>query len=137
VHPNKGGYVYVYDRDVSEPPLKIANVWHLGETSNFIDGVDPKTGKLIGRHDVTIGKHDNVCPAVDGAISWNTGAYSPDTGLYYKIGQEWCQNMEAQHLPKPADFSGQMYMSATYTAVPAKGRDAAGRTQRLMVSRQV
>ena len=125
VHPNKGGYVYVYNRDVSEPPLKIENVWHLGETSNFIDGVDPHTGKLVGRHDVTIGKHDNVCPAVDGAISWNTGAYSPDTGLYYKIGQEWCQNMEAQHLPKPADFSGQMYMSATYTAVPAKGRDSA------------
>ncbi len=33
--------------------------------------------------------------------------------------------MEAQHLPKPADFSGQMYMSATYTSVPAQGHDAA------------
>lgn len=125
VHPNKGGYVYVYNRDVSEPPLKIENVWHLGETSNFIEGVDPHTGKLIGRHDVTIGKHDNVCPAVDGAITWSNGSYSPDTGLYYKAGQEWCQNMEAQHLPKPADYSGQMYMSATYTPIPAKGHDAA------------
>ena len=37
VHPNKGGYVYVYNRDIGEPPLKIENVWHLGETSNFID----------------------------------------------------------------------------------------------------
>ena len=66
---------------------------------------------------MSIGKNDNVCPAVDGAISWNNGSYSPDTGLYYKAGQEWCQNMEAQHLPKPADFSGQMYMSATYDRV--------------------
>ena len=124
-HPNKGGYVYVYNRDPSNSPLKIENVWHLGETSNFVTGVDPHTGQLQGRHDVTIGKNNNVCPAVDGAISWNNGTYSPDTGLYYKAGQEWCQNMEAQHLPKPADFSGQMYMSATYTPVPAQGHDAA------------
>jgi alcohol dehydrogenase (cytochrome c) len=125
VHPNKGGYVYVYNRDIGEPPLKIENVWHLGETSNFISGVDPHTGQLQGRHDITIGKHENVCPAVDGAISWNTGAYNPDTGFYYKIGQEWCQNMEAQRLPKPADFSGQLYMSATYNAIPPPGHDAA------------
>ena len=125
VHPNKGGYVYVYNRDIGEGSLKIENVWHLGETSNFVKGVDPHTGQLIGRQDITIGKHDNVCPAVDGAISWNTGSYSPDTGLYYKIGQEWCQDMEAQSLPKPADYSGQMYMSATYHPVPAHGHSNA------------
>jgi alcohol dehydrogenase (cytochrome c) len=124
-HPNKGGYVYVYNRDPSNSPLKIENVWHLGETSNFVTGVDPHTGQLQGRRDVTIGKNDNVCPAVDGAITWSNGTYNPETGLYYKAGQEWCQNMEAQHLPKPADFSGQMYMSATYTSVPAQGHDAA------------
>jgi alcohol dehydrogenase (cytochrome c) len=125
VHPNKGGYVYVYNRDVSEPPLKIENVWHLGETSNFVSGVDPHTGKLMDRHDITIGKHDNVCPAVDGAISWNSGSYDPETKLYYKVGQEWCQDMEAQSLPKPADYSGQMYMSATYHPVPPPGHSQA------------
>ena len=125
VHPNKGGYVYVYNRDIGEPPLKIENVWHLGETSNFIDGVDPHTGQLIGRHDITIGKHDNICPAIDGAISWNSGSYNPDTGLYYKIGQEWCQNMEAQKLPNPGDYSGKDYISASFTPVPAHGHDAA------------
>jgi PQQ-dependent dehydrogenase (methanol/ethanol family) len=125
VHPNKGGYVYVYNRDIGEPPLKIENVWHLGETSNFVTGVDPHTGQLQGRHDVTIGKNDNVCPAVDGAISWNSGSYNPGTGLYYKVGQEWCQNMVAQSLPKPADYSGQMYMSATYDSIPPPGHDAA------------
>lgn len=125
VHPNKGGYVYVYNRDIGEPPLKIENVWHLGETSNFVSGVDPHTGQLQNRHDITIGKHENVCPAVDGAISWNSGSYSPDTGLYYKIGQEWCQNMEAQSLPKPADYSGQLYMSATYNPIPPPGHSAA------------
>jgi len=125
VHPNKGGYVYVYNRDPSSVPLKIENVWHLGETSNFIDGVDPHTGQLIGRHDISIGKHNNVCPAIDGAISWNSGSYNPDTGLYYKVGQEWCQNMEALRLPEPGDFSGKDYISATYSPVPAQGHDAA------------
>ena len=47
VHPNKGGYVYVYNRDVSSVPLKIENVWQLGKTANFVKGVDPKTGELI------------------------------------------------------------------------------------------
>ena len=125
VHPNKGGYVYVYNRDPANTPLKIENVWHLGETSNFVTGVDPHTGQLLGRHDVTIGVNNNVCPAVDGAITWSSGSYSPDTGFYYKAGQEWCQNMEAQHLPKPKDYSGQMYMSATYTSIPPPGHDAA------------
>ena len=33
--------------------------------------------------------------------------------------------MVAQSLPKPADYSGQLYMSATYTLDPAAGHDAA------------
>ena len=77
VHPNKGGYVCVYNRDPSQVPLKIENVWHLGETSNFVKDVDPHTGQLVGRRDVKIGENKNVCPAVDGAISWNAGTTAP------------------------------------------------------------
>ncbi|MBV8397804.1 MAG: PQQ-binding-like beta-propeller repeat protein, partial [Acetobacteraceae bacterium] len=55
VHPNKGGYVYVYNRDPSSVPLKVENVWHLGKTSNFVKDVDPKTGELIGRRDLVVG----------------------------------------------------------------------------------
>jgi alcohol dehydrogenase (cytochrome c) len=113
VHPNKGGYIYVYNRDIGEGPLKVENVWHLGETSNFISGVDPHTGQLQGRQDITIGKHDNVCPASDGAISWNSGAYSPDTGLYYKIGQEWCQNMKSQRVPPAGHKEAYGHINAT------------------------
>jgi PQQ-dependent dehydrogenase (methanol/ethanol family) len=125
VHPNKGGYVYVYNRDPSNVPLKIENVWHLGETSNFVTGVDPKTGQLQGRRDVTIGVNKTVCPAVDGAITWTNGSYNPELGFYFKAGQEWCQDMEAEHLSRPADYSGQMYMSATYTSIPPPGHDKA------------
>jgi alcohol dehydrogenase (cytochrome c) len=125
VHPNKGGYVYVYNRDPGTVPLKIENVWHLGKTSNFVDGVDPETGKLVGRHDVHIGVNKNVCPAIDGAISWNTGSYSPDTGLYYKVGQEFCQDMEAVKVPKPKEGSGQLWISATWAVHAPPGHDKA------------
>jgi PQQ-dependent dehydrogenase (methanol/ethanol family) len=125
VHPNKGGYVYVYNRDPSTVPLKIENVWHLGKTSNFVDRVDPQTGQLIGRHDVHIGVSKNVCPAIDGAISWNAGSYSPDTGLYYKVGQEFCQDMEALKVPTPKEGSGQLYISASWTVHAPPGHDTA------------
>ena len=61
---------------------------------NFVKGIDPKTGELIGRRDMALGKHTNLCPAIAGGMSWNSGAYSPKTGLYYKVGQEWCMDLE-------------------------------------------
>ncbi len=102
------------------------NVWRLDETLTFADGVDPHTGRLIGRHDIPIGKRETVCPAVgDGAVTWISGSYDPDTGLYYKAVQEWCDVLEAQHLPKPPDYSGQVYLSATYSPIAPPGHRAA------------
>ena len=43
---------------------------------------------------MTEGKHANLCPAIAGGISWNSGTYNPKTGLYYKVGQEWCMDLE-------------------------------------------
>jgi hypothetical protein len=31
-----------------------------------------------------------VCPHIEGGHSWNAGAYNPDTGLFYRVAQEWC-----------------------------------------------
>ena len=62
VHPNKGGYVYVYNRDVSSEKLKIENVWHLGKTSNYVKDVDPKTGELIGRRELKKGMNRDIVP---------------------------------------------------------------------------
>jgi len=125
VHPNKGGYVYVYNADVTQQPMKVENVWHLGQTSNFVKDVDPKTGALIGRRDLHEGMNKQLCPAIDGAISWNSGSYSPDTGLYYKIGQEFCADQEVVKVDKPADFSGKLYLGATWTVVAPPGHDKA------------
>ena len=125
VHPNKGGYVYVYERDPANVPLRIRNVWHLGKTANYVKGVDPETGQLIGRRDLHVGMNKALCPAIDGAISWNAGSYNPGTGLYYKVGQEWCEDIEVVKADRPKDYSGQNYFGATWTSVPPPGHEAA------------
>ena len=63
-------------------------------------GVDPQTGELIGRRNLQLGMNKLVCPAIDGAISWNAGSYNPSTGLYYKTGQEWCADIDIVKGPK-------------------------------------
>ena len=52
VHPNKSGYIFVYDR----ADAKIENVCDIVKASNFVKSIDPKTGELIGRRDFTAGK---------------------------------------------------------------------------------
>jgi len=89
VHPNKSGFVFVYDR----ADAKVQNVWRLIKNINFVQNIDPKTGELVGRRDLPEGSHKNLCPAINGGISWNTGAYNPKTNLYYKIGNEWCMDI--------------------------------------------
>ena len=133
MHPNKGGIVFVYNADSGggggDNPLKVENAYMIGETYNYIKGVDPKTGQLIGRNEMGEGKHTNLCPAIDGAISPNSGAYNPDTGLYYKVTQEWCFDIEVVKSDRPADFSGQNYFGASWTATHPKDNKAYGTLQ--------
>ena len=85
------------------------------ETYNYISGVS-KDGRLLDRVDYTEGMHTNMCPAIDGAISWNAGSYSPKTGLMYKVNQEWCFDIDVVKADRPADYSGQAYFGASWTA---------------------
>lgn len=111
VHPNKGGFVFVYDRK----DAKIENVWRLIDNINFVKDIDPKTGELIGRRDLNEGKVEGVlCPAIDGGISWNTGAYSPKTGLYYKIGNEWCISLEVVKTTPITEPMAQLNIGANF-----------------------
>lgn len=121
VHPNKGGIMFVYDPDSvgGGNELKVANAYMVGETYNYIKGVT-KEGRLVGRRELPEGKHTDVCPAIDGALSWNTGAFNPNLGLHYFVTQEFCFDIEVVNPERPDDYSGQAYFGASWTSKPPK-----------------
>jgi alcohol dehydrogenase (cytochrome c) len=86
VHLNKGGFVYVLEKNTG----KIQNVWRYAENLNWTDGIDKKTGKLINPVRPEVEKSKLLCPNLLGARSWNHGAYNPKTGLWYTHGMEVC-----------------------------------------------
>jgi alcohol dehydrogenase (cytochrome c) len=124
VHPNKGGFIFVYDRSNA----KVENVWRLTKNINFVKDIDPKTGELIGRRDLSLGAaKPPLCPAIAGGISWNSGAYSPKTGLYYKISQEWCMEMEVVKTTPIVEPMAQLNIGANFNFVPPPDGPAVGR----------
>jgi alcohol dehydrogenase (cytochrome c) len=120
VHPNKGGYVYVFDDN-----LGFKNAWPLAENINFIQGVD-KSGKPIGRRTLTAGKTTNLCPAISGGISWNSGTYNPKTGLYYKVAQEWCMDLEVVKTTPVTEPMNQLNIGANFVQTDPVGGKAYG-----------
>jgi PQQ-dependent dehydrogenase (methanol/ethanol family) len=120
VHPNKGGYVYVFDDN-----LGFKNAWPLAENINFIQGVD-KSGKPIGRRNLVAGKTTNLCPAISGGISWNSGTYNPKTGLYYKVAQEWCMDLEVVKTTPVTEPMNQLNIGANFVQTDPVGGKAYG-----------
>ena len=86
-------------------------------------GIDPKTGELIGRRDFTAGKQEGVlCPHICGGVSWNSGSYNPKTGLYYKIGNEWCMTLEVVKTTPVTEPQVQLNIGANFKiAKPPSG----------------
>ena len=123
VHPNKGGFVFVYDRG-----LKVQNVWQGVKNINFVKNIDPKTGELIGRRDFSAGKVESppLCPYIGGGISWNGGSYNPKTGLYYKIGQEWCMTLEITKTTPVVAPQVQLNIGAEFKMAPPPGGEIYG-----------
>ena len=120
VHPNKSGYVFVFDRDNAG----VQNVWRITENSNFVQSIDPKTGQLAGRRDFSAGKVNTpLCPAIIGGVSWNAGSYDPRTGTYYKIGNEWCMDLEVVRTRPILEPQAQLNIGANFTIVPPPGAD--------------
>ena len=121
VHPNKGGIIFVYDADSvgGGNELAVNNAYMIGETYNYIKGVT-KEGRLVGRRELPEGKHMDVCPAIDGAISWNTGAYNPKRNTHFMLTQEFCFDIEVVNPERPDDFSGQAYFGASWSSKAPK-----------------
>jgi glucose dehydrogenase len=64
---------------------------------------------------MTAGKQQDLCPAIDGGISWNAGTYNPQSGLYYKVGNEWCMDLEITKSPQVTEPQAQLNIGATFT----------------------
>jgi PQQ-dependent dehydrogenase (methanol/ethanol family) len=123
VHPNKGGFVFVYDR----ANAKVQNVWRIAKNINFVKDIDPKTGELIGRRDLSLGAASSpLCPAIAGGVSWNTGSYSPKTGLWYKLAQEWCMDIEVVKTTPITEPMSQLNIGANFKLVPPPDGPALG-----------
>jgi alcohol dehydrogenase (cytochrome c) len=85
---NKGGYTFVVDRVTGE----FVSAYPVAENITWIKGVDAK-GNLVGRNEPPVGKPTLMCPSIGGGHQWNHSSYSPQTGMLYTTGIEWCQEV--------------------------------------------
>ena len=115
VHPTKAGFVFVFDRGG-----KPVNVYKGVDNINFVKDIKPN-GELVGRRDLAEGKHKNLCPAIAGGYSWNAGSYSPKTGLLYKVGYEWCIDLEVVKTEPITEPVVQLNIGANFTFVAPEG----------------
>ena len=76
-----------------------------------------RPGKLEG---------EPLCPAIAGGVSWNSGAYSPKTGLYYKVGNEWCITLDVKKTTPVTEPQVQLNIGAEFKLVPPPGGDYSG-----------
>lgn len=125
VHLNKSGFVFVMDKNDGA----LENVWPLSETYNFVKTIDPKTGELIGRNEPKVGETMILCPYLLGTRSWNHGAYSPKTGLWYTNAMEVCNEITAaKQEPEELKSLSSLFLGVEdLKAVPPPGRKADGR----------
>jgi PQQ-dependent dehydrogenase (methanol/ethanol family) len=120
VHPSKSGFVWVYDRNA-----KPQNVWRLIKNINFVQDIKPD-GTLVGRRDMTEGKHQNLCPFIAGGMSWNMGTYNPKTGMLYKVGNEWCMDLEIKKTTPILEPAAQLNIGADFNITHPVGGKAYG-----------
>src|SRR5262245_60558134 len=93
VHPNKGGYTWVLDRETG----KYLNAWPHVDIITWMKGVD-KNGRPIDMQPVPKDKETFVCPGAIGGRNWDHSSYSPRTRFWYNIGWEACNVIKPEKL---------------------------------------
>jgi hypothetical protein len=117
VHPNKGGFVS-FDR-----AGKPQNVWRLIKNINFVQ--DIADGTLVGR--ATWRKASTrTSVRYRRGVSWNMGSYNPKTGLFYKVGNEWCMDLEVVKTTPVLEPMAQLNIGANFNLVNPDGDKARG-----------
>jgi alcohol dehydrogenase (cytochrome c) len=125
-HLNKGGFVSVLDRKDGA----VENVWPLSENITWAKTVDPQTGALVDRNEPVESHSKLICPSALGARSWNHGAYSPKTGLWYTNANEICEQVKVgKQDPKEMAFAQPYFNFAELTFVPPPSGTATSRLE--------
>jgi alcohol dehydrogenase (cytochrome c) len=122
VHLNKNGFVYVMNKDNGT----LQNVWQYAENVTWTKGVDPKTGLPTEPNYPVRGITKNHCPNILGGRSWNHGAYSPDTRLWYSTGMEVCNDVTAAKQEPVTAMAGLALGLSDIELVAPKGKKADG-----------
>ena len=86
IHPGKNGFNHIHDVASGQP----INVYPDMKNQNWTSGFNLETGQWENMLWPVAGEKTLVCPAIDGGHSWNPGTYNPQTGLFYRIANEWC-----------------------------------------------
>ena len=86
LHPGKNGFNHVHEAKSGKP----VNVYPDQNSQNWTSGFNLETGEFENMLWPKAGERTLVCPAIDGGHSWNPGTYSPQTGLFYRVVNEWC-----------------------------------------------
>jgi lanthanide-dependent methanol dehydrogenase len=92
IHPDRNGYVYVFDRTSGQ--VLSASAFAPTNTSH---GVDLTTGQLIYNKDKQTGEGKvvrNLCPTAPGAKDWQPSSFSAQTGLLYIPHNNLCMDEE-------------------------------------------
>jgi alcohol dehydrogenase (cytochrome c) len=144
LHPGKNGFNHVHDVATGQP----INVYPDMKNHNWTSGFNLETGQWENMLWPVAGEKTLVCPAIDGGHSWNPGTYNPQTGLFYRIANEWCMYLTVN--PKeggPATAGSETrttepfavaFMSAQWEGADPPGDKAHGRlTAREPVSGEI
>ena len=133
LHPGKNGFNHIHDVATGQP----INVYPDMKNQNWTSGFNLETGQWENMLFPIAGEKTLVCPAIDGGHSWNPGTYNPQTGLFYRIANEWCMYLTVN--PKeggPATAGSETrttepfavaFMAAQWEGTPPPGDKAHGR----------
>jgi alcohol dehydrogenase (cytochrome c) len=106
---NRNGFFYVLDRTNG----KFLRATRFVDKLNWAKGVDA-SGRPILSGRIPNAEGTYICPGIDGATNWFSPSYNPDTGLFYVIALESCN----QFFARPRDFvRGETYYN-TGTKLP-------------------
>jgi alcohol dehydrogenase (cytochrome c) len=122
VHLNKGGFVYVMDKNSGT----LINAWQYAENLNWAKGIDMKSGHPIEPNYPEVGVQKLFCPNLLGARSWNHGAYNPGTGLWYSQGMEVCNTVTGAKQEDGLPINGLSLGLSEITLVNPPGKKADG-----------